>query len=474
MKASFLGPALFAPFMFLLCACDHAPVAHIVTGVVTSDAPGSSGGTAVRIDKDGNIILAGVYENDFTLAGTTLHSFGRHDIFLAKLDPQYHVLWLESFGGPGNDFPPDVAVDSSGAITLCCDFENMLNLTSRFALYADGHGQALIRVGADGAGQEVMEVQAKGGAHEVQINGTAMDQANTLRAVGNFSADTLFVRSFAMDGSAKGGMFKLADGSATLFVLASAANTPPTLTTFHEDGSVYALTNHIACSAAGHTFLCGTHHGALRFADKDVSGYGVYFATLTSTGVPVDARAMQFTSSDPSALSIDGLCGDDVGDAWALMAFKDNLHAHDIDERWNSGQGKDALLMRIGPNGMLKSAQRFGNGDDLFTKGVVFDASRQLIMVAGYHHGVLALSDKLKLPGDGKFNAFFLGIDKHSKVRTVDNSFGAGQQFVLTMDAREGSVAFAGTYFKESTIGGFALPQPGGRFFVGSMSGMAK
>ena len=451
-------------------ACTRpTPRAHEVTGVVTTDLPGSSGASAVRLDKEGNMIVAGVFENTFTLAGTTLKSYGRHDIFLAKFDPQYHLLWLEAFGGPGNDFPPDVAVADDGSVTLCCDFENMLNLSQRFALYADGHGQALIHVGADGSGKEVWEVDAKGGVHEVQVNALTATGSD-VRGIGNFTADTLFLRSFTLDGTEKGRMFMLPDGSATLFAFALKYNGAPLLRTFHADGSVYALSNRISALSDGSVALCGTHRGSLRFGDHDASGDGAYIAVLGPDLDPVRAVQLKLTCSDPAALSLDGLCTDDAGDAWALLGFKDNVRSHELDQQWDAGAGKDALLLHLDGNGGVRGAMRFGNSDDLFTKGVAFDPAQGTLVVAGYHHGPLNVTEKIQLQGGGKYNAFVVGLDKDLGIRTLDHTSGAGQQFLLAMDAKAGHVAVAGTYFQAGIIGPFELPQPGGRFFAGTMN----
>ncbi len=453
-----------------LASCHHPPAQLVVTQVITSDTPGSSGGNAICLDKGGNLIVAGVFENDFTLGGTVLHSYGRHDIFLAKIDRQQHVLWVEAFGGPGNDFSPGVVVDDDGDITLCCDFENMLNLTSRFALYCDGHGQALIRVGADGSGKEVLEVQAKSGIHETQINSACVDAAKTVHAVGNFTADTLLARRFKLDGSLIDSAIITAQGSATLFVLSRTGDGAHiALHGYPEDGSVYALTNRIAASADGRIALCGTHNGKLAFGKYAANGNGAYFALLDANGEPLVAKQLPLMCSNPTSLSIDGLCVDDASNAYALMGFKDNIHSQDMKQKWAAGIGKDVLLMRIDANGDQHDVKQLGNGDDLFTKGVAYDKSRGLIMIAGYYHGQFDIDDKVKLPMDGKFNSFVLGLDKDLAVRTIDRTSGKGQQFMLAMDTRDGSVAFTGTYFGAGSIGEFALPMPATRFFAGSM-----
>ncbi len=438
--------------------------------MVTSDVPGSSGASVVRLDKEGNMIVAGVFEKNFTLAGITLQSYGRHDIFLAKFDREHRVQWVEAFGGPGNDFPPDVAVADDGTITLCCDFENMLNLSQRFALYADGHGQGLIRVGPDGSGKEVVEVQCKGGKHEVQINSLVTGSDASVKAVGNFSADTLLVRVFSVDGTEKHRETRTAQGSADLFLLSLAEGAAPVVNAHKEEGSVYGLNNRLATAANGGYLLCGTRPGQLRFAEKDASGSGVYFASLEKDLTAAVARPLTLMCSEPSSLSVDGLCSNGDGGAWLLLGFSGNVRSLDRNENWNSGQGKDALLLRVSADGTIEAAQHYGNGDDLFMKGLVRNGSDQHLFLAGYHHGALSITDGTQLPADGKYNGFVLELHEDLSVRSVHHTAGAGQQFMLGLDAREGQVAVCGTYFQQGIIGNIELPQPGGRFFAVNMN----
>ena len=156
------------------------------------------------------------------------------------------------------------------------------------------------------------------------------------------------------------------------------------------------------------------------------------------------------------------------------MGFKDNIHSQDMKDKWAAGIGKDALLMRFGADARMNGSYQIGNGDDLFTKGVAFDKSRGLLIIAGYYHGQFDIGDAVKLPKDGKFNSFVLGLDKDFAPRSIDRSSGKGQQFMLAMDARDQQVAFTGTYFGAGSIGEFALPTPAARFFAGSMAASTK
>lgn len=452
-----------------VAACDHPLEVRQCTQLITSDAPGGSGGTCVKLDKDGNTILAGVFENTFTLAGQRFTSSGRHDVFLAKLDPQFHVLWIESFGGPGNDFSPGLAVDDAGNITLACDFENMLNLTSRFALYCDGHGQALIRVGPDGAGQEVVAVQARGGIHEVQINGLCTGSDGAVHAIGNFTADTLLARTFHLDGTEVARVQATAMGTATLFTLHRGANGVTSLQTATEDGSVYALSNRIAAAPDGGSVIAGVHKGRLVMDGQDVSGNGIYVAHLDAQGKVRKAVRAGLQCTEPGSLSVEDIRLDGKGHTRVLLSFQGDVHALDKDLRWDAGRGKDALLLDLDPNDEVVGGYQLGTGDDLFARSLAYDASQDRLLVSGYHHGALMASKAVQLGSDGKFNAFVIALGPDGDVRSATGSQGAGQQFLMAMDARNGRVSFAGTYFGKSRFDAIELPMPAGRIFTGTL-----
>ncbi len=87
---------------------------------------GSSGDetpTAVDVDKDNNLYLSGlfndnIYIDDFLLEGTGGSGF------VAKYSPEGDVLWARKVGEDFGVIPQDISVDSSGTVYMCGNYFN--------------------------------------------------------------------------------------------------------------------------------------------------------------------------------------------------------------------------------------------------------------------------------------------------------------------------------------------------------------
>jgi hypothetical protein len=74
---------------------------------------------AVVIDASGGIIIAGTFAGSFDFGGTLLTSAGDKDIFLARLDPKTGVpLAVKRFGGAGADTVTALALDTEGNLLV--------------------------------------------------------------------------------------------------------------------------------------------------------------------------------------------------------------------------------------------------------------------------------------------------------------------------------------------------------------------
>jgi len=85
---------------------------------------GSAGdhGRAIALDDDGNIFVAGDFtgEVDFELgpASVSLISAGETDVFVAKYDSAFNLIWVKQIGGSGSDDAAHMILDSQGNIYL--------------------------------------------------------------------------------------------------------------------------------------------------------------------------------------------------------------------------------------------------------------------------------------------------------------------------------------------------------------------
>src|SRR5262245_2035683 len=77
-------------------------------------------GTSMSIDQNGNIYVAGYYEDsDATFGSNLLTNAGGEDVFLVKYSPAGNVVWARSAGGTFNDRVNGIAIDAGGNVYLC-------------------------------------------------------------------------------------------------------------------------------------------------------------------------------------------------------------------------------------------------------------------------------------------------------------------------------------------------------------------
>jgi len=112
--------ALLALFALLVAAC-YPPVppgddfavrwARQMSGPTNEDEI-----DGVAAAPDGSVFVTGKFEQRTSLGGVTLVSAGRADIPLARFSPFGAPLWVERFGGAGEDNFFDIDADANGAV----------------------------------------------------------------------------------------------------------------------------------------------------------------------------------------------------------------------------------------------------------------------------------------------------------------------------------------------------------------------
>jgi hypothetical protein len=81
--------------------------------------PGDKGSRGVAVDKDGNVVVAGVFPYSINIGGTLLTASGTSDTFLAKFSNTGSLVSASHFGGVGaSTSSSGVATDAGGNIVL--------------------------------------------------------------------------------------------------------------------------------------------------------------------------------------------------------------------------------------------------------------------------------------------------------------------------------------------------------------------
>lgn len=72
--------------------------------------------TGIAVDQDSNSYVAGTFEGQPAFDAVHLKSAGQTDVFVARLDPDAHVVWAVAVGGPGADEGRGIAVSPAGDV----------------------------------------------------------------------------------------------------------------------------------------------------------------------------------------------------------------------------------------------------------------------------------------------------------------------------------------------------------------------
>jgi hypothetical protein len=129
------------------------------------DTSGSAGivsvglgvGEGIVVDDDGNVFFTGTFTSpSIVLGADTLINAGgvggTSDVFLLKADSIMTIQWARRAGGPGTDFPVDIAAGDSGAVYLTGGFMSSTLDLGPYTLANSSSSQDLFLVKYDAAG----------------------------------------------------------------------------------------------------------------------------------------------------------------------------------------------------------------------------------------------------------------------------------------------------------------------------------
>ncbi|HTN85252.1 MAG TPA: hypothetical protein VL242_16250, partial [Sorangium sp.] len=92
--------------------------------------PGADAGLSIASDATGNYYVTGSFKGTVNFGAGPLTSAGENDIFLLKLDPSGALLWSKRFGTPFEEVGSAVTVDGNGDVLLAGRYESDWMLTT--------------------------------------------------------------------------------------------------------------------------------------------------------------------------------------------------------------------------------------------------------------------------------------------------------------------------------------------------------
>lgn len=154
---------------------------------------------AMTIDKQGNIILAGMFLSPvLTFGDFTLVNKGEDDIFLVKYTPHGDVVWAVSAGGAGYDYAEEVVTDESGNIYMAGSFNGPAITFDEtvFYGYSGDFDIYLVKYTPDG---KLLWGNIAGGDGDDRAYGMDMDNDNDVYITGMFHSETVHFNSTTLN-----------------------------------------------------------------------------------------------------------------------------------------------------------------------------------------------------------------------------------------------------------------------------------
>ncbi|MGK3967864.1 hypothetical protein WMF38_27305 [Sorangium sp. So ce118] len=357
----------------------------------TFGGPGTDHCSVVARDADNNVIVAGTFDGDANIGGTSFTSRGSTDVFVAKLDPQGNVLWVASISGVNAELVHGIAVDPENNIVVAGEIGSTATLRDAMArtrtMMGNGGGDAFV-VKLDGAGGLLWDSHFGNPSHQAALD-VAITPDNDVVVVGRSSGTVEF------------GRFVLSATDQDAFVAKLDATTGEPSWAKILGGSMDQEFAGVAADHEGNIVVAGSTRGAINF-DGLFSAYaGGTDAVVAAFGA--DGRHLwNHSYGDAANQRVLGVAADQAGNFLLVGEFEGSLNV--LTPPLSSRGGHDAFLAKLDPAGETVWAKPFGNDMDQRATAVDVDALGTIVLT-GRFSGSIDLGGDLMTSTAGH-NAF--------------------------------------------------------------------
>ena len=345
-------------------------------------------GFAIAVDASGNSYITGQFRNtvDFDPSSTSqnLSSSGQSDAFLAKYDTDGNWVWAHRMGGTSFDGGQDLALDGSGNVYVCGDFQNSgtfdpMDLTD--VLFTEGLSDGFFaKYNSTGTYQWAKN-----------IGGSNFDAANRIVAEdnGNVYVAGGFIGTADMNGSAIGTNNITSAGTGDIFLVK------------YNNAGIFVWAKKIGGLASesltaldlaqnGNVYVGGDFFGNIRFNSTNndsltsLGNNDVFFAKYDASGDFVWAKSFGGTQAD----DLGGISISADNRIYLSGYFRGtvDLDASATNASFTSAGEIDIFLAAYDDSGNHIWSQTMGGTSDDYCEGLAADETGH-IYITGYYAG---------------------------------------------------------------------------------------
>ena len=390
------------------------------------------------MDPSGDVLVAGAFTGTLTVSTTNLNSAGFGDILVAKLSASDgRLIWVQRFGGTGDDSGIGVATDGSGDVYVTGYFADTAFFGGVNLASTGGRDAFLAKVsGVDGT---PVWARGFGGTGLDEGFAVAVDASNNVLVTGYSASSTAVFGGLPLMGAGGNdvwiGRYSTSDGghgwSKRFGALGLDAGTDVAVDGL---GNVvlmgYFQTNGDAISFGGPSLMSNSNSVDIFVAKLDDQGDHLWSKTFGGTGPDYGV-----------GLAVDGTNGViAVGSIQGTVSFGGST--------LTSAGGMDIVVAKYSAAGAPAWARSFGSSDDFESASGIATTTGDDVLVSGYFRATADLGGTSTLTSAGSQDGFvgrYRATD--GAARWVSRMGGVGQDLALGIAASPTGAAYAvGTF----------------------------
>lgn len=336
---------------------------------------------AIKTDSSGDVYIAGEFEGPVNFGGTHVVSNGDEDAFIVKLSGvDGSVIWVETFGGTGDDGISGIDIDADDNVFATGYFEDTVAFGLGGTMTSAGKKDAFFMKisGSDGS---TLLAKKKGGIEDDYATGIAIDTDGNMLVVGVFED----VVNFGSGPTPSNGQFDC-------FILkADSAGHTVWVKTFGNSGNDNC--DSIAVDGSGNAVTSGGFSGTINVVGKGRTSNGgkdILVAMFNAAdGNPKWVKNFGgSTTDDGKGVAVDG-----AGDVFLTGYFK-GTGADFGGLTMDSNGGKDIFLVKLGgADGASESALGFGGSADEQGLSIAVDSGGSVLLGGDFASSSFLIGD---------------------------------------------------------------------------------
>lgn len=173
----------------------YDPQNRLVWARTAGSGPGGAGND-ISLDLEGNVYVTGYFYGTGLFEDLTLQNAGYVDIFVARYDPAGNLVWVRQIGGPSDDVASAVHVDEQGSIFLAGAFSETMQIAQKVKLRSEGLFDAFL-IKLDSEGRTAWAVSEGGYMNDVAFD-LALDPAGNIIVTGGYAGSEAFASEYRM------------------------------------------------------------------------------------------------------------------------------------------------------------------------------------------------------------------------------------------------------------------------------------